>query len=273
MKFEDLFKVDDDEIAERISERYPVLTEDDKERLYERIKLNLGEPYDETEISAKGTEHHKGNVWRKVLNIAASLALAGAVTGTTVLLMKNKPSQHSNSVLNDFNEREKASVMLTDHFLSASNLINGYADIDTAEKKLVFFEYSTLNPEWKGENTVYSMLNNSEYTAGYALKSLECLVTDEYFEVLKDNGGEFFGCDIDSIVGTEKGENPPTFREFAGDMYYIQQNADIPVFKNSPQITEENTSDFIVSRKTDKEYLFHIIWNGSEWLICDIERK
>lgn len=168
---------------------------------------------------------------------------------------------------------DEESVMLTDKFLSASNLIYGYADIDTAEKKLVFFEYSTLNPEWKGDNAVYSMLNNSEYTAGYAIKSLESLVTDDYFEVLKDNGGEFFGCDIDIIAGTEKGENPPMFKEFSGDMYYIQRNGDIPVFKNSPQITEENTSDFIVSRKTDKEYLFHIIWNGSEWLICDIERK
>ncbi len=272
MRFEDLFKVDDDEITERISERYPVLTDTDKERLYERIKLKLGESYDETEITAKGTERIKRNVWRKFMNIAASLMLAGAVTGTTVFLMRNMPSQYSDSVLTDFNEREKASVLLTDKFLSASNLINGYADIDTTEKRLVFFEYSSLNPKWTKDDVVYSMLDNSEYTPDNAVSAIESLVTDEYFEVLKDNGGEFFGCDIDVVTGTEKGENPPSFKEFIGDMYYIQRNSDIPVFKNTPQITEENTSDFKVSRTTDKEYIFHIIWDGAKWLICDIER-
>ena len=273
MKENELFYLNDDELIQKISDDFPCLTDDDKERLYGRIKEELGENCDNSEIDENGVNPYKRHIFQRFFNIAASLLLVSGIAVSTVLIVRNKPKRSDNNILNNYEERENAALALTDSFLSASNIANGYAPIETSDKKLTFFDYDSENKILTKENTIYSPITeNSDYSPESVLCLFNYIVTDEYFEILCENGGDFFSRGIDSIIGTEISDYPPTFKEFAGDIFYAERNTKQAVFQDGPHILNKNESDFKVSRNIDCEYVFYIIWNGSEWLINNIER-
>lgn len=95
MKDHELFKETDDMTIDKISQEFPVLTKEEKERIFAMSEkkydssteknTNNTEFSDETEVS--GVERYKRPIWYKYMSIAAAVVLmAGGISGSLMLM-------------------------------------------------------------------------------------------------------------------------------------------------------------------------------------------
>ena len=105
MRNDDLFKDLDDMDIYRIAQEFPVLTNDEKERIYamSEIKYEKENSTDKDcsdidEIVVSGVEHYKRPSWYKYVSAAAAVVLViGGISGS-MLLMKHVKTIHQDNI-------------------------------------------------------------------------------------------------------------------------------------------------------------------------------
>lgn len=139
MKIDDIFKNADDVTIDRITEKYPVLSEKDKERLYamSKRKYNINKSTTEfvDDCDVSGVEVYHKPLWRKVVSISAAvLLIAGGAGGTTVLLRNlGGGSPLADVEIDDFsdeNETEKSTEELTEIETETETIEESPVEID-----------------------------------------------------------------------------------------------------------------------------------------------
>ena len=115
MRKDDLFKELDDMDIDSIAQEFPVLTADEKERIYamSERKYNIGnntdKDYSDTdETVVSGVEQYKRPSWYKYTSAAAALVLAiGGISGSMLLLKHGKGLHPNNNDLSTATTGEK----------------------------------------------------------------------------------------------------------------------------------------------------------------------
>lgn len=106
MRKDDFFKELDDMDIDRIAQDFPVLTHEEKERIYamsereyERENGTDKDFSDMNEIVVSGVEQYKRPSWYRYVSAAAAVVLVvGGISGS-ILLMKNGPKLHQDNIV------------------------------------------------------------------------------------------------------------------------------------------------------------------------------
>lgn len=276
MKIEELFKDSIPEIPENSADNANVFSDEIRERIYSRIRSKLDSEQNECSKtgSVSGVEKYKRPVLTRFLGISAAVAAAAviAVGSLSVYEKRNTVSNQKESVLNSLSYSDHAAVadMLTDEFIAASDYLNG--EVITSGSGIHFYEYSSRAPEWRGEDVLYYKIDDVRFgSISEIYDTLRGSVSDEYFTVLKDNGGTFIGRSIDEAIDGEDNVTSPVLVEFGNSLYTTQENnAGSSEKRTVPQILEEDKYSFSACIDTDEEYVFGFVWDGKQWKIDNV---
>jgi len=144
MRMNDLFKELDDMDIDMIAQEFPVLTPDEKERIYamserkyDKETNNENDFSDKDEIVVSGVEHYKRPVWYKYASAAAAVILViGGISGSMLLMKHRKTIQPDNTDLFTSTTGEKTT------FQTGTNEQNG-TSTEQATKESVFIPATT----------------------------------------------------------------------------------------------------------------------------------
>ena len=92
MRFDDLFRNISDKTAGRLSEEYPVLKDEQKERLYamSKRKYNINETFDNNDSEVSGVEKYRRPKWYNGASIAAAaVLLVAGIGGSIAFISRN----------------------------------------------------------------------------------------------------------------------------------------------------------------------------------------
>lgn len=115
MRKDDLFKGLDDMDIDMIAQEFPVLTDDEKEKIFamSERKYSLGDntdnDYSDTDdVVVSGVEQYKRPSWYKYASAAAALVIAiGGISGSVLLMKRGKTIQPNNKDLSTGTTEEK----------------------------------------------------------------------------------------------------------------------------------------------------------------------
>lgn len=113
MRFDDLFNDIDNNTAYRLSEEYPVLKDDRKERLYamSKRKYDMNDVFGDKLNDVSGVEKYRRPKWYKSASIAAAaVLLVGGIGGSMAFISRNanSPSAEVEEIVPDTTEAEEA---------------------------------------------------------------------------------------------------------------------------------------------------------------------
>ena len=268
-----IFRIDDNELTEKIAKEYPALTKEESERIYKQICRKLGNDSRPEELheAVSGVERYRKPIWHRFFGIAASIAAFAGIAGSTVLLHRSapKPTVEHNAVCStEPGDTASAALYLTDSFLEAASYIKGEAAPEHRPQKIVFRGTDAEN------EAVYSPVTDTRFVVPADVTGLlEDIVTEEYMNELRETGGTYFGESIDILAGVDDSSDTPSFREFCGELYAIVSDETPPSFTETPKITSTDSSGFTVERSDGNELYFSVVWDGAQWRIDDIERN
>ena len=185
MKMEDFFNNTDESTANRIAEKYPVLSDEEKERLFAMSKrkynINKTEFTNANEVS--GVEKYSRPKWYKAVSVAAAAVLAvGGIGGGMALISRNGQVTVSSSQVSEGSveaseteetteaaveeateplmsedEYKAIAAELTDNFLEISNIIRYSSDISTdVNDCLSYYIYDSENQKWTEDYSFYA---------------------------------------------------------------------------------------------------------------------
>ena len=187
MKLEDIFSNADEKSAERIAERYPVLSEDEKERLYIMSKRKYDDrsiPNTEFKDGVSGVEHYSRPKWHKAVSIAAAAVLVvgglggafgvmsrnGNMAGTDMSEEVSEEAETTEAETEEVTEAEEVpadidyeaiALDLTDRYLECENHLKYQGLSCDTNDSVTFYTFSTVDPEWSanygGERTFYKV--------------------------------------------------------------------------------------------------------------------
>ena len=92
MRFDDLFNDIDNNTADRLSEEYPVLKDEKRERLYamSKRKYNINEMHENNAAEVSGVEKYRRPKWYKGASIAAAaVLLVAGIGGSMAFISRN----------------------------------------------------------------------------------------------------------------------------------------------------------------------------------------
>lgn len=91
MRSDDLFSNIDDKTAGRLSEEYPVLKAEQKERLYamSKRKYNINDIPEDNTVEVSGVEKYRRPKWYKFASAAAAVLLAGGIGGSMYYISRS----------------------------------------------------------------------------------------------------------------------------------------------------------------------------------------
>ncbi|MBR5164650.1 MAG: hypothetical protein IKW87_03725 [Ruminococcus sp.] len=261
MSKKDIFNDPESELAERFSKDYPVLSRSEKERIFSLIRQKQGREAYDGEVTVTGVERRSGHAWQKFAGIAAVFALIVGIGGSTLVL-------HMLSV--NGAERLAAAEQLTDDFLAAANLLT--ADVSGNPGSVCFYQYSTRNADWEGGDVYYTKVDDERFqSCADVVTFMEGLVTNEYMYELRQNGGEYFSSGLSELLyGSD--ETAPRLMTYCGQLYASRTGSSPVCYTTSPMIIESSSGGMTVRRGADVSLVFHIVRDGSDWKITDIER-
>ena len=278
MDKKDIFRIYDDDLHEQISKDYPVLTDEETERIYSKICERLGTRSEENEKCSvvSGVEHYRRPMWHKIFGIAAAAVLVVTVAGGAVLMKRSHVNPNKNKKISSFSDEclIQTAEELTDSFIGTANILSGAVPLETGEKEIVFYQYSADSGYWDGDDVVYRNVVNSDLESPRdAVDMLDGVVTAEYKAELEESGGELFDCGLDAVAGVVNGDDAPVFKAFRNELYTTEKDETAFVFYDTPTISERNDTYYVVKRKAEDDMYFQIVYDGSHWLINDMERK
>ena len=276
MKIEELFNGDLTEPDRNNADKTSELPAELKERIFSRIQCKMLSQQDDRiyNDSVSGVERYRTSVFRRFLGVSASVAAAAVITISSLYIYGSRrevKNDKKNSVLNSLEYSDHAAIakLLTEEFISASGYING--DVITADTSRHFYEYSSRNSEWQGEDVDYYMIDDKSFDSCSEIYDTICMtVTDEYFDTLKNSGGSYLSRSIDEAVESSGNTSAPVLVEYNGMLYTTEKNTDASPAPSEPQIQNNEKYGFSACVSTDKEYVFDFVWNGKQWRINDV---
>lgn len=277
MKIEELFDENVPEFSESSEDNSSVLTDEVRERIYSRIQYKLASEHDERtyDDSVSGVERYRRSVFRRVLGAAVSVAAAAVITVSSMYIYGNRHDAKNNkkkSVLNSLEYSDHAAIakLLTEEFISASDYING--DVGTNGRGRCFYEYSSRNSEWQGENVNYYMIEDDRFESCLDIyDTLRAVVTEEYFDTLRDDGGTYITVSIDEAVGGIGNTTAPVLADYNGRLYTTEENAgDTSTEPSEPKLQDNEKYDFSACIDADRAYVFDFVWDGAQWKISNV---
>ena len=227
MRKDDLFKELDDMDIDGIAQEFPVLTDDEKERIYamsERkynIENNTDKDYsdgDETVVS--GVEQYKRPIWYKYVSAAAAAVLTiGGITGSMLLMKNGKNIDPADEMTTSTTEEittsttatettteaateditedityaegshEAVAAYLTDRFADITNKLFGRIEFDPNDS--ITFDFSNYDPD---NGYVYKPTFSRVTEPGFEqntdfLNAFREICTDEFYDRLENKGG------------------------------------------------------------------------------------
>ncbi|MBP5378380.1 MAG: hypothetical protein J6Y64_02425 [Ruminococcus sp.] len=109
MRTEDLFNDIDDNIAYRLSKEYPVLKDEQKERLYtmSKRKYDINDATEDNTISVSGVEQYRRPKWYNGVSIAAAAVLLVAGIGGSIVFISrsgHSPAADTDEIVSEVTE-------------------------------------------------------------------------------------------------------------------------------------------------------------------------
>lgn len=139
MRFDDLFNDIDNNTADRLSEEYPVLKDDRKERLYamSKRKYDMNDVFGDKLNDVSGVEKYRRPKWYKSASIAAAaVLLVGGIGGSMAFISRNAnvPSTEVEESVPETTEAEEVTEEATeaeeiDADAIAKELIDDYREL------------------------------------------------------------------------------------------------------------------------------------------------
>lgn len=224
MNNKDLFEETDEMIVEKVAEEFPVLTDEEKERIFamSERKYNISQNKDnnnkfedftsDTGNEVKGVEQYKRPMWYKTLSIAAAAVLmVSGVAGSMMLMQRGgshvpmtevettavttDATEPTESTTEDVSEYMAAALELTDKLAHYENVLYNH-DIDIDENDALTF--TMHNYEGQEHEEHYVRVTDPEIQSGNDLKNaILALCTDEFKDLLYNDSGEY---DEDNLV-------------------------------------------------------------------------
>ncbi len=119
MRFDDLFNDIDNNTAYRLSEEYPVLKDDRKERLYamSKRKYDMNDVFGDKLNDVSGVEKYRRPKWYKSASIAAAaVLLVGGIGGSMAFISRNanSPSAEVEEIVLETTEAEEVTEEATE---------------------------------------------------------------------------------------------------------------------------------------------------------------
>ena len=139
MRFDDLFNDIDNNTAYRLSEEYPVLKDDRKERLYamSKRKYDMNDVFGDKLNDVSGVEKYRRPKWYKSASIAAAaVLLVGGIGGSMAFISRNSnsPSAEVEEIVPETTEAltEEVTEAVTEEQTDAEEI-----DADAIAKELI----------------------------------------------------------------------------------------------------------------------------------------
>ncbi|MBQ6944477.1 MAG: hypothetical protein IJN43_09135 [Ruminococcus sp.] len=145
----------DEKTIDRITEKYPPLSSDDKERLYamSKNKYNSEKKENKNDYSeVMGVERYRKPVWQKVISaVAAAVVVLGGIGGGAALIRRNNDADILKNESSQLAEIEDIAQQLTDEFFDLKNIISSrgaaYDENDILTYKIGIFDETVENPD------------------------------------------------------------------------------------------------------------------------------
>ena len=277
MKIEELFDDNIPEFSDSKEDDSSVFTDEVRERIYSRIQRKLISQQDERTYndSVSGVERYKRSAFRRIIDVSVSVAAAAVIATSSVYICGKRNNIKNNkkkTVLNslEYSDHTAIAKLLTENFISASDYING--EVATKGSGRCFSQYSSRNSEWRGEDAEYYLIDDERFeSCGEIYDTFRAVVTDEYFDTLKDNGGTYLCIGIDEAVKGTDNTSAPVLVDYNGRLYTTEENtSETTEAPSEPKIQDNAKYDFSACVEADREYVFDFVWNGTQWKISNV---
>ncbi|HRR77301.1 MAG TPA: hypothetical protein P5191_10885 [Ruminococcus sp.] len=135
----DIFDDIDDETVEKLSQEFPVLTDEEKDRIFamsERKYNIVSEIVIENDEDVKGVEQYRRPVWHRFAGIAAAIAIIAGRAGSGAVLMnslkKSAPIDTATSENETVETTDSTTEDVSKFMAPAKDLTERYADFETS---------------------------------------------------------------------------------------------------------------------------------------------
>lgn len=217
MTNKDLFDKTDEMVVEKVAQEFPVLTEEEKERIFamSERKYNLDMNKEDNNkfedfntdknIEVNGVEQYKRPLWSRSLSIAAAAVLMiGGVAGSMMLMQRGghrvpatdiettvptEATTTTEAPTEDLSEYMDAALELTDKLAYYENILYKH-DIDIDENDTLTF--TMRNSEGVEHDENYARVTDPEIQCGDDLKNaILALCTEDFKNVLYNDSGQY----------------------------------------------------------------------------------
>lgn len=178
----------DEKTIDRITEKYPPLSSDDKERLYamSKNKYNSEKKENKNDYSeVMGVERYRKPVWQKVISaVAAAVVVLGGVGGGAALIRRNNDADILKNESSQLAEIEDIAQQLTDEFFDLKNIISSrgaaYDENDVLTYKIGIFDETVENPDIH-DRTFYRVTDERFKCSQDIYDALKNITSSKYF--------------------------------------------------------------------------------------------
>lgn len=228
----------DEKTIDRITEKYPPLSSDDKERLYamSKNKYNSEKKENKNDYSeVMGVERYRKPVWQKVISaVAAAVVVLGGIGGGAALIRRNNDADILKNESSQLAEIEDIAQQLTDEFFDLKNIISSrgasYDENDTLTYKIGIFDDALENPDQ------------------YTYERIFFKVTDERFSNAQDIYNALKNITSSTYFSEERYENATIPWEYSWDYenekeknldLFYNLGTDVSMFENGSEVGRE----------------------------------
>ncbi len=228
----------DEKAIDRITEKYPPLSSDDKERLYamSKNKYNSEKKENKNDYSeVMGVERYRKPVWHKVISaVAAAVVVLGGTGGGAALIRRNNDADILKNESSQLAEIEDIAQQLTDEFFDLKNIISSrgasYDENDTLTYKIGIFDDALENPDQ------------------YTYERIFFKVTDERFSNAQDIYNALKNITSSTYFSEERYENATIPWEYSWDYenekeknldLFYNLGTDVSMFENGSEVGRE----------------------------------
>lgn len=178
----------DEKTIDRITEKYPPLSSDDKERLYAMSEKKYNRAKNENTknyIEVSGVERYRKPVWQKVISaVAAAVVVLGGIGGGAALIRRNNDADIMKNESSQLAEIEDVAQQLTDEFFDLKNIISSrgaaYDENDILTYKIGIFDENVENPDIH-DRTFYRVTDERFKCSQDIYDALKNITSSKYF--------------------------------------------------------------------------------------------
>ncbi|MBP3761744.1 MAG: hypothetical protein J6I55_09790 [Ruminococcus sp.] len=265
---------DNDEIMREISEDYPVLSDEEKERIFNKSEQKLISE-DITGEQVSGVETYKPQIYKYIGIAAAFLLVCG---GGTALYMNVRPSRSPESFNVIEETTEETTQEITEEITEISEEDINLQEIEDIVLNTIMFDYTLYNPDIIDENPISFNIVNEDGT-DFEPDTFYLMNNFETIEDLKDVALGFmtescYGNTVVNYLGDKSDistEEEIKIQEFFGDTFYVpstityngrlytnsQRSESISEFDFDTfpvEIIENNSDSMVIKKQVEIKY-------------------